>query len=81
MARIVKSITLTPWALKFILGALQRDAERSRDSMEGEKGAVRIAAMNCVSDAEHIASMFMGIVSPILDSVTITVSEKEGDHT
>ena len=80
MARIVKSITLTPWALTFILGALHRNARQwqYRDACEKAKGDGELTAIQCASDAEHIASLLMGISSPSLESVTITVSEREG---
>ena len=78
MARIVKSIMLTPWALTCILGALHRDARQYRDASEKSKGDGKLAAVQCASDAEHIASLLMGLSSPSLESVTITVSETEG---
>lgn len=81
MPRIVKSITLTPWALTCILGALHRDARQYRDASEKAKGDGKVTAIQCASDAEHIASLLMGISSPSLESVTITVSETEGEHT
>ena len=78
MARIVKSITLTPWALTCILGALHRDARQYLDASEKSKGDGELTAIQCASDAEHIASMLTGISSPSLESFTITVSESEG---
>lgn len=78
MARIVNSITLTPWALTCILGALHRDASRYREESDKVKGDGKAANIQCASDAEHIASMLMGVSSPSLESVTITVEETEG---
>lgn len=79
MPRIVKSITLTPWALTCILGALHRDARQYRDASEKAKGDGKLAAIQCASDAEHIASLLMGISSQSLESVTITISGTEGE--
>ena len=45
MARIVKAITLTPWALTCILGALHRDARQYRDASEKSKGDGKLAAI------------------------------------
>lgn len=78
MGRIVNSITLTPWALTCILGALHRDARQYREASEKAKGDGKVTDIQCANDAEHIASMLMGISSPSLESVTITVEETEG---
>lgn len=78
MARIVKSITLTPWALTCILGALHRDARQYRDASEKAKGDGKVTAIQCASDAEQIESLLIGLSSPSLESFTLTVSETEG---
>lgn len=76
MNRIVKTITLTPWALLCIQGALRRDAKAQRalgdKAKEKPNGALEIA-----HDNECLASLLQGLDVGSIASVELVVHGKK----
>lgn len=71
--RLVKKLTLTPWALLCLQGALRRDAAAHRKLLDepGKKDADAIAQI--AKDDERLSCLLMGIDDPDMESVDIIV--------
>lgn len=77
--RLVKKLTLAPWAMLCLQGALRRDAAAHRKLLDepGEKNVGAIAQI--AKDDERLSCLLMGIEDQDVESVDIIVRCKENE--
>lgn len=77
--RLVKKLTLKPWAMVCLGGALRRDAAAHRKLLDepGEKNVGAIAQI--AKDDERLSCLLMGIEDQDAESVEIIVRCKENE--